>query len=156
MSVSLSLSLSLSLSPSPFLSLYLCLSVSLSLFLSPHITTQAPNSLPTWTTSTCGSNHSTFYRQSLSSQQPPDLLYSPPRHKCGKPLAMTPFHLSSKTRSHSHSTAWEDIYKSMETLSPAPVVLGEQATMEKTTQGFQKITTTLADPKRRGTQLRRQ
>ena len=28
---------------------------------------------------------------------------------------------------------------------PSPVVLGEQATMEKTTQRFQKIATTLAD-----------
>ena len=28
---------------------------------------------------------------------------------------------------------------------PSPVVLGEQATMEKTTQRFQKIVTTLAD-----------
>ena len=78
--------------------------------------------LPTWTTGTCGSNHSGYYRQSLSSQQPPDqstLLNSPPRYKCGKALARTPFHLSSKTRSHSHSAAWEDIYRSMETLSPA-------------------------------------
>ena len=29
------------------------------------ITTQALNSLPSWTTGTCGSNHSTYYRQSL-------------------------------------------------------------------------------------------
>ena len=28
-----------------------------------HITTQAPNFLPTWTTGTCGSNRSAFYRQ---------------------------------------------------------------------------------------------
>ena len=37
----------------------------------------------------------------------------------GKALVRTPFHLSFKTRSHSHSVVWEDIYKSMETLSPA-------------------------------------
>ena len=30
-------------------------------------------------------------------------------------------------------------------IEPSPVVLGEQATMEKTTQRFQKIATTLAD-----------
>ena len=41
------------------------------------------------------------------------------RHKCGKALARTPFHLSFKTRSQSHSAVWEDIYKSIETLSPA-------------------------------------
>ena len=86
------------------------------------ITTRAPNFLPTWTIGICGSNRSIHYRQSLSSLQPPDqstLLYSPPRHKFGKVLARTPFHLSSKTRSHSHSAAWVDIYKFMETLSPA-------------------------------------
>ena len=48
-----------------------------------------------------------------------NLPYSPPRHKKGKALVRTPFHLSSKTRSHSHSVAWVDIFKSMETLSPA-------------------------------------
>ena len=87
-----------------------------------HITTQAPNSLPTWTIGTCGSSRNAYYRQSLLSQQPPDrsiLLYNPPRHRCGKALARTPFHLSSKTRSHSHSAAWEDTCRSMETLSPA-------------------------------------
>ena len=87
-----------------------------------HSTTQAPNSLPTWTTGTCGSNRSTYCRQSLSSQQPPDqstLLYSPPRHRCGEPLARTSFHLSSKTRSHSHSAAWVSIFKFMATSSPA-------------------------------------
>ena len=57
--------------------------------------------------------------------QPPDqstLLYSPPRHKY---LARTPFHLSSKTRSHSHSVASEDMYKSTERLSPA-LLFGER------------------------------
>ena len=112
------------------------------------ITTQAPNFLPTWTIGTCGSNRNASYRQTLLSQQPPDqsiLLYSPPKHKCGKALVRTPFHLSSKTRSRSHSVAWEDIYTSMATLSPALLFLGEQATMEKTIQRFQKIATTLAD-----------
>ena len=108
------------------------------------ITTQAPNSLPTWTTGTCGSNRSASCRQLLSSQQPPDrsiLLYSPPKHRCGKALVKTPLHPSSKTRSRSHFVVWEDTYKSMETLSPALL----EATMEKTTQCFQKIATTLAD-----------
>ena len=30
-------------------------------------------------------------------------------------------------------------------IEPSPVILGEQATMEKTTQHFQRIATTLAD-----------
>ena len=60
------------------------------------ITTQAPNSLPIWMTGTCGSNRNFSYRQLLLSQLPPDqstLLYSPPKHKYGKALAKTPFHL---------------------------------------------------------------
>ena len=56
---------------------------------------------------------------------------------CGKALARTPFHPSSKTRSRSHLVVWEDIHKS--------IVLGEQVTMAKTTQCFQKIATTLAE-----------
>ena len=113
-----------------------------------HITTQALNSLPTWTTGTCGSNHSTYFRQSLSSRQPPiesTLLYSTPRHRCGKALAWTPFHLSFKTKSHSHSAAWGSHQQIYGDIEPSPVVLGEQTTMEKTTQRFQKIATTLAD-----------
>ena len=111
------------------------------------ITTQAPNSLPTWTTGICGSNHSTSYRQLLLSQMPPDqstLLYSPPKHKSGKALAKTPFHLSSKTRSRSHSVVWEDIYKSMETLSPALSFWASRPPWRKQ-QRCQKIATTLAD-----------
>ena len=80
------------------------------------------DSLPTLTIGTCGSNRNASYRQSLSSQLLPDqstLLHSPPRHECGKALARTPFHPSSKTRSRSHLVVWEDTYKSMETLSPA-------------------------------------
>ena len=65
-----------------------------------HITTHALNSLPIWTTGT-----SVFYRQSLSSQQPPDqstLLCSPPRHRCGKTLART--HSTGFSRqSHTHT-----------------------------------------------------
>ena len=87
-----------------------------------HITTQALNSLLTLMTGACGSNRSTYYRQSLLSQQQPDqstLLHSPLRHRCGEPLARTPLHLRFKTRSHSHSVAWEDIFKFMAT-SNAP------------------------------------
>ena len=54
---------------------------------------------PTWTVGTCGSSRNASYRQLLLSQQPPDqsiMLYSPPRHKCGKALARTPFHTSTQ------------------------------------------------------------
>ena len=70
-----------------------------------HSMIQAPNSFHTWMNGTCGSNRSTHCRQSPVSQWPPDqstLPYSPPRHWYGDPPARTPFHLSSKTRSHSH------------------------------------------------------
>ena len=87
-----------------------------------HITIQAQESSPTWTIGICCFNHSIYYLQLPSSLRPPDqstLLYSPPRYKHGIVLAKTPLHFSSKTRSLSHSVAWEDIYRSMETLSPA-------------------------------------
>ena len=106
------------------------------------ITTQAPNSLPTWTIGTCGSNRSASYRQLLLSQQPPDqsiLLYSPPKHRCGKALVRTPFHLSFKTRSHSHLVAWEDIYKSMETLSPALLFWVSRPPWRKQYNAFRKL-----------------
>ena len=106
------------------------------------ITTQAPNFLPTWTIGTCGLNRSASYRQTLLSQQPPDqsiLLYSPPKHKCGKALVRTPNHLSSKTRSHSHSVAWEDIYKSMATLSPALLFWESRPTWRKQYNAFRKL-----------------
>ena len=92
---------------------------------SAHITIQALNSLPTWTIGTCGSDRSAFTAA---------LPCSPPRHRCGKALARTPFHLTFKTRSHSHShsAAWEDTCRSTD-------VLGEQTTMNKTTQRFQII-----------------
>ena len=111
------------------------------------IATQVPNSLPIWTISTCGSNCSSSYRQSLLSQQPPDrsiLLHSPPRHRYEKAIVRTPIHLSFNTR-HTHTQLLGRTSTNPEILSPRPVVLGEQATMEKTTQRFQKIATTLAD-----------
>ena len=112
------------------------------------ITTQAPNSLPTWTTGICGSNRSASYRQSLLSQQPPDrsiLHYSPPRHRCGKALVRTPFYPEFQdkvTLTLSCLGGHVQIYGDTE---PSPVIPGEQATMEKTTQRFQRFATTLAD-----------
>ena len=81
--------------------------------------------------------HSRYQDQSI-------LLYSPPKHKFGKALAKTQFHRSSKTRSRSHSVVWEGHLQIHGDTEPSPVVLGEQATMEKTTQRFQK-NATLAD-----------
>ena len=107
-----------------------------------HISIQVLNSPPTWTTGICGPNHSTYYRQLLSFLQPPDqstLLYSPPRHKYGKALVRTPSHLSFKTRSHSHSVAWEDIYKSMATLSPALLFWESRTLWRKQHNAFRKL-----------------
>ena len=67
------------------------------------------------------------------------LLHSPPRHRCGKALARTPFHLSFKTRSRSHSVAWEDIYKSMETLSPALLFWVSRPPWRKQHNAFRKL-----------------
>ena len=120
-----------------------------------HITTQAPNSLPTWTTGTCGSNRSTHCRQSLLSQQPPDqstLPYSPPRHRCGELLARTPCHLSSKTQVTLTLSCLGGHLQIHGYIEPSPVLLGEQVTMERTTQRFQRIATTLADLNADGTQ----
>ena len=57
------------------------------------------------------------------------------KHKSGKALVKTLFLLSFRTRSRSHSIVWVDIYSA----------LLFWVTMEKTTQRFQKIATTLAD-----------
>ena len=115
---------------------------------SAHSTTQAPNSLPTWTTGTCGSNRSTHRRQSLLSQQPPDqstLLQSPPRHKYGEPLARTPFHPEFQDKVTLTLSCLGGHLQIHHNIQPTPVVLGEQATLERTTQRFQRIATTLAD-----------
>ena len=106
------------------------------------ITTQAPNSLPTWTIGTCGSNRNSFYRQLLLLQQPPDLsilLYSSPRHKCGKALARKTFHLSSRTRSRSHSVVWEHNYKYTETLSPALLFWVSRPPWRRQYNAFRKL-----------------
>ena len=70
--------------------------------------------------------------------------HSPPRHKYGKALARTPFHLSSKRRSHSHSVAWEGTYKSTETLSPAPLFWESRPPWREQHNAFKQIATTLA------------
>ena len=54
-------------------------------------------------------------------------------------LPKTPFHLSSKTRSHSHSVAWENIYKSMETLSPALLFWESRPPWRKQHNAFRKL-----------------
>ena len=68
-----------------------------------------------------------------------NLLYSPPRHKCGKALARTPSHLSSKTKSHSHSVAWEGTYTSMETLNPALLFWESKPPWRKQHNAFRKL-----------------
>ena len=113
-----------------------------------HSTSQMPNSLPTWTTGTCASNRRAYCRQSLLSQQPPDqstLPYSPPRHRCGELLARTPFHLSLKTQVTLTLNCLGGHLQIHGDIEPSSVVLGEQTTLEKTTQRFQRIATTLAD-----------
>ena len=93
-------------------------------------------------TGICGSNRSIYCRQSLASLQPPDqstLLYSPPRYKYGKALARTSSHLNSKTKSHSPSAAWVDIYKSMETLSPALLFWVSRPPWRKQHNAFRRL-----------------
>ena len=70
--------------------------------------------------------------------------------KFGKALAKTPFHRSSKTRSRSHLVVWEDIYKSMEILSPALSFRVNRLPWRKQHNAFRKLlprlqTSTLRD-----------
>ena len=106
-----------------------------------HITTQALNSLPTWTTGTCGSNRSAYYRQSLLSQaatKSVNLALQSTKTQCGKALART-FHLSFKTRSHSHSAAWEDTSRSTETLSPGLLLWESRPPWRKQHNAFREL-----------------
>ena len=101
-----------------------------------------------WTIGTCGSNRSASYRQSLLSQQPPDrstLLCSPPRHRCGKALVRNPIPPEFQDKVTLALSCLGGHLQIHGDTEPSPVVLGEQVTMEKTTQRFQKIATTLAD-----------
>ena len=97
---------------------------------------------------TCGSSRNASYRQCLLSQPLPDqsvLLYNPPKQNSGKGSCQDPIPLEFQdnvTLTLSCLGGHLQIHGDTE---PSPVVLGEQATMEKTTQRFQKIATTLAD-----------
>ena len=116
-------------------------------------TTQAPNSLPTLTIGTCGSNRNASYRQLRSSQLLPVqsiLSYRLQKHKSGKALAKTIFLLSSRTRSRSHLVVWEDIYNSMEILSPALSFWASRLPWREQHNAFRKLlprlqTSTLRD-----------
>ena len=112
-------------------------------------TIQVPSSLRTWTSGTCGSNRSAYCGQSLLSLLPPDqstLPCSPPRHRCGEPLARTPIHLSSKTRSNSHSAVWLDIFKFMATLSPALSFWESRSPSRKQHNAFRELPPHLQTP----------
>ena len=50
-----------------------------------------------------------------------------------------PFHLNSKTRSHSPSAVWVDIYKSMETLSPALLFWVSRPPWRKQHNAFRRL-----------------
>ena len=109
---------------------------------------QVPSSLPTWTTDTCGSNRSAYYRQSLSSQKPPHqstLHYSPPRHKSGEAFCHDPIPPEVQDKIKLTLSCLGEHLQIHGDIEVSPVVLGEQASMEKTSQRFQKIATTLAD-----------
>ena len=109
--------------------------------------TQELNFSPISTIGICGSSRIVSYRQLLLSQLLPVqsiLLYRLQKHKSGKAPAKTQFLLSSRTRSRSHSVVWEDIYKSMEILTPAQLFWVSRPPWRKQ-QRFQKIASTLAD-----------
>ena len=95
-------------------------------------TTQVPNFLSTLMTGTFGSGRSACYKHLPSLQQPPDqstLNSSPPRFRCGEPLAKTPPELQDKIKVKlsclgGHLQIDGDI-------EPSYFVLGEQASTEK-------------------------
>ena len=71
--------------------------------------------------------------------QPPDqsLNYSPPRFRCGEPLARTPFLLTTRQRSNSHSVVLEDTSKSTVTLELLPSCWVNRLLWKKTRLRFQ-------------------
>ena len=71
--------------------------------------------------------------------------FSPPKYRSGVSCARTQFLLSYKTKSDSHSAVWERHLQIHGDIEPSLVVLGEQTSMEKTTQRFLITATTLAD-----------
>ena len=112
------------------------------------ITTQAPNSLPTWTIGTCGSNRTILLQTiavitaatrsvNLALQSTKTQVW---KGSCQDPIP--PEFQDKVTLTLSCLGGHLQIHGDTE---PSPVVLGEQATMEKTIQRFQKIATTLAD-----------
>ena len=86
---------------------------------------QVAHFLLTLMTGICGSNLSACCQQLFSSQQKPDQATS---------QSQTHTQLSGEGHLQIHGDT-----------EPSPLVLGEQASMEKTAQRFQKIATTLAD-----------
>ena len=99
-------------------------------------------------TGTCGSNRNFSYRQLLLSQLPPDqssLLYSPPKTQVWKGSCQDPIPPEFQDKVTLTLSCLGGHLQIHGDAEPSPVVLGEQATMEKTTQRFQKIATTLAD-----------
>ena len=92
--------------------------------------------------------NSAFLKYLPSSLQPPGqstLSSSPPKFWCGEHLVKTPSLKNFTTRSNSPSVVSEDTSKIQGDMEPSPIVLGEQATMEKTTQRFQRNANTLAE-----------
>ena len=110
-------------------------------FITACTTTQAPNSLPTLTTGTVDQTHSS-YRQFVITAATRLALQST-KTQVWKGSCQDPLEFQDKvTLTLSCLGGHLQIHGDTE---PSPVVLGEQATMEKTTQRFQKIATTLAD-----------
>ena len=115
---------------------------------SAHFTIRVLNSSPTWTTGICGSNRSISYRQvaditaatrsvNLALQSTKTQVW---KGSCQDPIP--PDFQDKVTLTLSCLGGHLQIHGDTE---PSPVVLGEQTTMEKTTQRFQKIAITLAD-----------
>ena len=107
------------------------------------------NSLPTWTTGMCGSNRSALLPDTCSHDRSHQISQPCPAALQDTGVAsLLPGRqslLSCKTRSDSHSAVWVEHLQIHGGIETSPVVVGEQASMEKTTQRFQKIATTLAD-----------
>ena len=109
---------------------------------SDECSTVAPNSSPSSMTGTFGSSR--IASLMLSTLRPPDqsiLNSSHSRSMCRQHHAQTPFSLSCLIRlnclgGHLHIQGDSE---------PSPVVLGEHATMEKTTRRFRDISATLAE-----------
>ena len=93
------------------------------------------------TIGTCGWSRIVSYRQLRLSQlqQVQSILpHRQQKHKSGKALAKTQFQSSSKKRSRSHSVVWEDIYKSMEILTPAQLFWVSRLPWRKLHNAFRK------------------